>query len=214
MEARAQARNVRVSPMKARRVVDLIRGMGAQDALVTLQFAPQAASEPVGKVLASAVANAATSVRAVKKYRLAMAICTPMSRTRIARPANSASSASGRPNSLVNSAPPMLKRSVIWVLMSEFSCICWRVKPARRRPIHFAGRMNSGTSTSAASVICHDSANIVTSTITRLMRLPRTPDNVDVKACWAPITSLLSRDTNAPVWVLVKNAIGCRWTWE
>jgi len=58
MEARAQARNVRVSPMKARRVVDLIRGMGAEDALVTLQFAPQAASEPVGKVLASAVANA------------------------------------------------------------------------------------------------------------------------------------------------------------
>lgn len=58
MEARACARNVRVSPMKARRVVDLIRGMGAQDALVTLQFAPQAASEPVGKVIASAVANA------------------------------------------------------------------------------------------------------------------------------------------------------------
>ena len=44
--------------MKARRVVDLIRGMGAEDALVTLQFAPQAASEPVGKVLSSAIANA------------------------------------------------------------------------------------------------------------------------------------------------------------
>ena len=58
MEARAQARNVRVSPTKARRVVDLIRGMGVEDALVTLQFAPQGASEPVGKVLASAVANA------------------------------------------------------------------------------------------------------------------------------------------------------------
>ncbi len=58
MEAKAHARNVRVSPMKARRVVDLIRGMGASDALVTLQFAPQAASEPVGKVVASAVANA------------------------------------------------------------------------------------------------------------------------------------------------------------
>jgi large subunit ribosomal protein L22 len=63
MEARAQARNVRVSPMKARRVVDLIRGMGAEDALVTLQFAPQAASDPVGKVLASAVANAVNNNR-------------------------------------------------------------------------------------------------------------------------------------------------------
>lgn len=44
--------------MKARRVVDIIRGMGVEDALVKLQFAPQGASEPVGKVLASAVANA------------------------------------------------------------------------------------------------------------------------------------------------------------
>jgi large subunit ribosomal protein L22 len=44
--------------MKARRVIDLIRGMGVEDALVTLQFAPQGASEPVGKVLDSAMANA------------------------------------------------------------------------------------------------------------------------------------------------------------
>ncbi len=44
--------------MKARRVVDLIRGMPADEAQAVLQFAPQAASEPVDKVLASAVANA------------------------------------------------------------------------------------------------------------------------------------------------------------
>ena len=54
----AIARQVRVSPTKARRVVDLVRGMDVNDALVTLQFAPQAASDPVYKVLASAVANA------------------------------------------------------------------------------------------------------------------------------------------------------------
>jgi large subunit ribosomal protein L22 len=58
MEARAQARYVRVTPMKARRVVDLIRGLPAAEAQAILRFAPQAASEPVGKVLASAVANA------------------------------------------------------------------------------------------------------------------------------------------------------------
>ena len=58
MEARAQARYVRVTPMKARRVVDLIRGMNAADAQAVLKFAPQAASEPVGKVLDSAIANA------------------------------------------------------------------------------------------------------------------------------------------------------------
>jgi large subunit ribosomal protein L22 len=56
--ARAQARFVHVTPMKARRVIDLIRGMQADEALAVLQFAPQSASEPVYKVLASAVANA------------------------------------------------------------------------------------------------------------------------------------------------------------
>src|SRR5215468_7404332 len=54
----ARATYVRVSPMKARRVVDLIRNLPAQEALSVLRFAPQAASEPVGKVLASAIANA------------------------------------------------------------------------------------------------------------------------------------------------------------
>ena len=44
--------------MKARRVVDLIRGLPAAEAQAVLRFAPQAASEPVGKVLDSAVANA------------------------------------------------------------------------------------------------------------------------------------------------------------
>ena len=56
--ASATVRYLRVSPMKARRVVDLIRGLPAQQALDALQFAPQAASEPVYKLLASAMANA------------------------------------------------------------------------------------------------------------------------------------------------------------
>ena len=58
MEARAQARYVRVTPMKARRVVDLIRGMKADEAAAVLRFTPQAAAEPVRKVLESAMANA------------------------------------------------------------------------------------------------------------------------------------------------------------
>ena len=58
MEARAKARYVRVTPRKARRVVDLIRGLPAEEAQAVLEFAPQSASEPVGKVLASAIANA------------------------------------------------------------------------------------------------------------------------------------------------------------
>jgi large subunit ribosomal protein L22 len=58
MEARAKARYVRVTPRKARRVVDLIRGLPAEQARAVLAFAPQSASDPVGKVLASAIANA------------------------------------------------------------------------------------------------------------------------------------------------------------
>jgi large subunit ribosomal protein L22 len=54
----ARATYVRVTPMKARRVIDLIRGKSAQQSLAMLKFAPQAASEPVAKVLASAIANA------------------------------------------------------------------------------------------------------------------------------------------------------------
>jgi large subunit ribosomal protein L22 len=54
----ARASHVRVTPMKARRVIDLIRDMPAQQALSVLKFAPQAASEPIYKVLASAIANA------------------------------------------------------------------------------------------------------------------------------------------------------------
>jgi large subunit ribosomal protein L22 len=58
MEAKASARHVRVTPQKARRVVDLIRGKQAVEAVAVLQFAPQAASDPVKKVLESAIANA------------------------------------------------------------------------------------------------------------------------------------------------------------
>lgn len=58
MEAKAVARHVRVTPRKARRMVDLIRGKKISEARTILQFAPQTASEPVLKALNSAVANA------------------------------------------------------------------------------------------------------------------------------------------------------------
>jgi large subunit ribosomal protein L22 len=56
--ALAQVRYLRMTPMKCRRVVDLVRGMDVQQALDQLRFQPQAASEPVAKVVASAAANA------------------------------------------------------------------------------------------------------------------------------------------------------------
>jgi large subunit ribosomal protein L22 len=57
----ASARFQRITPMKARRVVDLVRGLPVDEALALLQFMPQAASETVYKVLESAIANAETT---------------------------------------------------------------------------------------------------------------------------------------------------------
>src|SRR3954463_2779126 len=57
----ASARFVRITPLKARRVVDMVRGLQVDEALALLQFAPQAASETIYKVLESAVANAETT---------------------------------------------------------------------------------------------------------------------------------------------------------
>jgi large subunit ribosomal protein L22 len=58
VSSRASVQEVRITAQKARRVVDLIRGMKADDALAVLKFAPQAAGETVYKLVASAVANA------------------------------------------------------------------------------------------------------------------------------------------------------------
>ena len=57
-EAIATAKYIRMSPTKARQVVDLIRGRQVDEARRVLRFTPRAASLPVGKVLESAIANA------------------------------------------------------------------------------------------------------------------------------------------------------------
>ena len=57
----ASARYTRITPLKARRVVDMVRGLPVDEALSLLAFAPQAAAETVYKVLESAVANATTT---------------------------------------------------------------------------------------------------------------------------------------------------------
>jgi large subunit ribosomal protein L22 len=54
----ARATYVRITPMKARRVIDLVRGLPTDQARAILKFAPQAASEDILKVLDSAIANA------------------------------------------------------------------------------------------------------------------------------------------------------------
>ena len=61
--ARASARYVAATPMKVRRVVDLVRGLPVEEALTVLRFAPQDAARDVYKVVASAAANATHNER-------------------------------------------------------------------------------------------------------------------------------------------------------
>jgi len=58
MKVRAQAKYVRQSPYKVRRVLDLVRGLPVQEAEDLLRLASRGATEPITKVLKSAVANA------------------------------------------------------------------------------------------------------------------------------------------------------------
>lgn len=58
MEARAQAKQVRVSPFKVRQVLTLIRGKKVGDALMALRYTPKKSAKIIEKILKSAVANA------------------------------------------------------------------------------------------------------------------------------------------------------------
>lgn len=71
----ATARYVRITPMKARRVVDMVRGLPVDAATDLLAFAPQAAAETVNKVLQSAIANA-ESTEGLKRADLVISVAT------------------------------------------------------------------------------------------------------------------------------------------
>ena len=137
-----------------------------------------------------------------------------MSRTRAARATNSRDSSAGRPNSLTSVAPGAEKRSVIWLPIAALWSAASRSSRASRRPIRRAGSTNTGSSTSASSVTCHESVSITPSASASVTTLPTTPDSVSLNARCAPITSLFSLLTSAPVRVRVKKATGMRWTCE
>ena len=131
-----------------------------------------------------------------------------MSRTRPAACPKPAVSRSYLPKIFTSRAPATLNRSVMVWLMSALSTIDSREMSASLRPMNRAGSRNSGTSTSTSSVICHDRMIIAVAASTRVTALLTTCDRVVVKACWAPMTSVLSRETSEPVWVRVKKATG------
>ena len=68
VESIARVKHIRVTPQKARRVVALIKGKQAEEALAILKFAQQSASEPIYKLVASAIANARVKADAAGEY--------------------------------------------------------------------------------------------------------------------------------------------------
>lgn len=66
MEAKAVARFIRMSPRKVRQVVDLVRGKPVEEAINLLHFTPKRSSQPVEKLVRSAVANAMNMEAAAK----------------------------------------------------------------------------------------------------------------------------------------------------
>jgi large subunit ribosomal protein L22 len=89
MEARATQKHIRVSPQKARLVVDLIRGKNAGDALSILTFTKKGVTQAVEKVLRSAIANAEDKAEHVDVDRLVVsqAYVNEGTRTKRVRPA-------------------------------------------------------------------------------------------------------------------------------
>ncbi len=75
VRARAVARFVHMSPTKVRRVVALIKGRPLQEALDILRFSPQAAAEPLFKVISSAAANAENNLQ-LDRDTLVVALAT------------------------------------------------------------------------------------------------------------------------------------------
>ena len=74
MESRASYKYARISAMKVKIVIDLIRGKDVDEALAILKFTPKAASPLVEKVLKSAIANAENN-NGMKRENLYVAEC-------------------------------------------------------------------------------------------------------------------------------------------
>ncbi len=113
---------------------------------------------------------------------------------------------------MISVAPGAEKRSVVCVLSAALRLADSRLRSASFEPIRRAGSTKIGNRISASKVICQEIRIITIKVMNSITRLLTTPESVSLNARWAPITSLLSRLTSAPVRVRMKKAIGICWT--
>ena len=130
-----------------------------------------------------------------------------------ARSENASDSRAGRPNSFTSRAPETPNRSVIVAVMSALSVMRRRERAASRLARRRSRSTKIGITSSDRSVTFHDRASMAASVNTSVKRSDATLA-VAPTVCWAPSTSLDSRDMSEPVWVRVKKPIGIRWTWS
>ncbi len=63
MKAKAQAKWIRMSPRKLRRIINLVRGKATKEALILLKYLPHAAARQIEKVVKSAISNAVNNYK-------------------------------------------------------------------------------------------------------------------------------------------------------
>lgn len=109
MEVKAVAKTVRLTARKARLVLDEIRGLDVDQAAAILRYTPNAASEVIGKVLHSAIANA-TNNHQLNEEKLYISACYADEGITMKR---------FRPRAKGSAAPIMKRTSHITVVVSE-----------------------------------------------------------------------------------------------
>src|SRR5699024_4257208 len=111
-------------------------------------------------------------------------------------------------------APAAENLSVIGVGMSVELFAASTCREARLPDSRRVAMMNSGSRRIDITVTCHEIVTMTPTVRAKETKFDTMPDSVFENARWAPMTSVLSRETRAPVRVRLKKAIGIDWTWS
>ena len=111
-------------------------------------------------------------------------------------------------------APAAENRSVIRVDMSALLFAASNCRAASFPLSRRVGMMNRGSRRIDITVTCQEIVTMTPTVSARDTKFDTIPDRVFENARWAPMTSVLSRETRAPVRVRLKKAIGIDWTWS
>src|SRR5699024_2324833 len=128
--------------------------------------------------------------------------------------ANPSPPGAGSAEGFVSVVPAAENRSVIRVDMSALLFAASNCRAASFPLSRRVGMMNRGSRRIDITVTCQEIVTMTPTVSARDTKFDTIPDRVFENARWAPMTSVLSRETRAPVRVRLKKAIGIDWTWS